>query len=54
MIVFIDLKVKIAKRKPVFEIKANKIEEGTEISICYLLKLSEPIANYLQLSSSLF
>jgi phosphate transport system protein len=39
MVVFIDLEVKIAKRKLVFETEVNKIEEGIEISICDLLKL---------------
>ncbi len=39
LVVFIDLEVKIAKRKLVFETEVNKIEEGIEISICDLLKL---------------
>lgn len=39
MVVFLDLEVKIAKRKLVFETEVNKIEEGIEISICDLLKL---------------
>jgi len=39
LVVFIDLEVKIAKRKLVFETEVNKIEEGIEIFICDLLKL---------------
>jgi hypothetical protein len=39
VVIVIDLEVKIAKRKFVFEAEVNKIEEGIEISICDLLKL---------------
>lgn len=49
IVAVVDLDVKLAERTLAFESEVDKFEEGTEISICDLLALQQPVASDLRL-----